>query len=335
LEHPTQVPPPQSTPTIAILINNYNYGRFLRQAIESALGQTSRADEIVVVDDGSTDDSRYIIAGFGDAITGILKPNGGQASALNAGIAASSADWLLFLDADDFFASRKLERIRAAIARHVEPRLIVHDCDFCDAAGQPIEFLQPLFERTRVLDERANARRGRILVTLPATSGLCARRDLMQQIGPIPEDLRITADDYFKQAALLLTPVLALAERLAMRRIHAANLYTRAAGRLNSSTRDSLSAEELAADRHWNEAVIRAHIWFRLMQRYPSFGRMASKHFGRTRAEVFANGSGGARAAWARIRSQYNPVRLGFSPRVLFYVVDAYVRRRAQLWRHK
>jgi cellulose synthase/poly-beta-1,6-N-acetylglucosamine synthase-like glycosyltransferase len=94
---------PMSTtlPLASIIIDNYNYGRLLKDAIDSALAQTYRNTEVIVVDDGSTDNSREIIAGYGDRIIPVLKENGGQASALNAGFAVSQGDVILFLDADD------------------------------------------------------------------------------------------------------------------------------------------------------------------------------------------------------------------------------------------
>ena len=79
----------ENNPLVSILINNYNYGYFLGAAIESALSQTYQNIEIIVVDDGSTDNSREIIAHYGNHIIPILKENGGQASAFNAGFAAS------------------------------------------------------------------------------------------------------------------------------------------------------------------------------------------------------------------------------------------------------
>src|SRR6516165_1862808 len=90
-----------------IIINNYNYGRFLAAAIESALNQTYVNTEIVVVDDGSTDDSRQVIVGYGDRVRPVLKANGGQASAFNAGFAASTGDVICMLDADDLFYPNK------------------------------------------------------------------------------------------------------------------------------------------------------------------------------------------------------------------------------------
>jgi hypothetical protein len=96
-------------PLVNIIIDNFNYAPFLRAAIDSALVQTYPNLEIVVVDDGSTDDSRRIIASYGDRIVPILKDNGGQASAFNAGFNASRGEIVCFLDADDALAPTAVE----------------------------------------------------------------------------------------------------------------------------------------------------------------------------------------------------------------------------------
>ena len=97
-------------PLATILINNYNYAPFLREAIESALSQTYHPIEIIVVDDGSTDNSRAIISSYGTKLTAIFKENGGQASAFNAGVAAGNGDLYFFLDSDDFSFQKKCQR---------------------------------------------------------------------------------------------------------------------------------------------------------------------------------------------------------------------------------
>src|SRR5437870_10165188 len=97
-------------PLVSIIINNYNYGRFLREAIDSALAQTAPNVEVIVVDDGSTDNSAAIIAGYGNRVVPMFKTNGGQTSALNAGFARSTGDVVLFLDADDVLLPTAVEK---------------------------------------------------------------------------------------------------------------------------------------------------------------------------------------------------------------------------------
>ncbi len=86
---------------VSIIIDNYNYARFLRESIDSAINQTWRETEVIVVDDGSTDSSPEIIASYGNRVTPVLKKNGGQNSALNAGFAVSRGEVVIFLDSDD------------------------------------------------------------------------------------------------------------------------------------------------------------------------------------------------------------------------------------------
>jgi glycosyltransferase involved in cell wall biosynthesis len=86
---------------VSIIINNYNYAGYLHACIESAVAQSYRNTEIIVVDDGSTDESRAIIESFGSSFIATCKLNGGQASALNAGYKKSTGDLVIFLDADD------------------------------------------------------------------------------------------------------------------------------------------------------------------------------------------------------------------------------------------
>src|SRR5688572_8077056 len=85
----------------SVIVSSYNYAHYLRQAVDSALAQVGDPPEVIVVDDGSTDDSRSIIQSYGARITPVFKDNGGQASSLNAGLAVSHGDIILFLDSDD------------------------------------------------------------------------------------------------------------------------------------------------------------------------------------------------------------------------------------------
>jgi len=95
----------------SIVIINYNYARFLRQAIESALVQTYEDTEVVVIDDGSTDNSWEVIQSYGDLIMPVLKKNAGQSSCYSRWLADCSGDLVLFLDADDYLHPHCLSEV--------------------------------------------------------------------------------------------------------------------------------------------------------------------------------------------------------------------------------
>jgi glycosyltransferase involved in cell wall biosynthesis len=101
----------QIEPLVSIIINNYNYEQFLAEAIDSALAQTYSKIEVIVVDDGSTDNSRNIIDCYDSQIIPVLRSNAGQSSSLNEGFKVSKGEIIFFLDADDIFAREKVEKI--------------------------------------------------------------------------------------------------------------------------------------------------------------------------------------------------------------------------------
>lgn len=93
---------------VSVVIPAYEAGRFLAEAVDSALGQDHRPLEVIVVDDGSSDDTARVAAGYGSRITCIGLPHLGVSAARNRGIAASSGRFLALLDADDAFLPGKI-----------------------------------------------------------------------------------------------------------------------------------------------------------------------------------------------------------------------------------
>lgn len=88
-------------PTVSVVIPCYNAAPFLRETLESALNQTQPPLEVIVVDDGSTDDSASIAEAFGDPVRVIRQPNQGESVARNRGMEEALGEWIAFLDADD------------------------------------------------------------------------------------------------------------------------------------------------------------------------------------------------------------------------------------------
>ena len=175
---------------------------------------------MIVVDDGSTDDSREIIASYGERIVPVLKENGGQASSFNAGFAAASGDILFLLDADDAFLPGKLARIAEIYDRN--------EIDWCFDRVTTKEGDQPPAElQVTLFDKRETLRKGGFPSLPVPTSGLSFRRSLLSQILPmsVATDV-VLSDNYIKFAAAYLGRGAIVETPLTFQRIHASNRYT-------------------------------------------------------------------------------------------------------------
>lgn len=111
-------------PAVSVVIPGFNYARFLGEAIDSVLAQTLHAHEIIVVDDGSTDDTPEVAQRYAGKIRYLRTENGGVSRARNTGVAASTGEFITFLDADDRWLPRKLEMQAAAFAAAPDAGLI-------------------------------------------------------------------------------------------------------------------------------------------------------------------------------------------------------------------
>ena len=181
---------------VSILISSYNYGRYLSQAIDSALNQTYGNVEVIVVDDGSTDSSSELIKSYGDQVIAVLKENGGQASAMNAGFAASSGKVICLLDADDLFLPEKVSYVADLFQENPDIDWVFNQSARLDATEINAEDLADIFQKVRVescqtqldkIDFRRGVIKGKIPDFPPSTSNLCFSRRIMEKIFPLPE----------------------------------------------------------------------------------------------------------------------------------------------------
>ena len=206
--------------TASILINNFNYSHFVGEAIESALAQTHPA-EAIVVDDGSTDDSRQVIERFGSRVRSIFKTNGGHGSAMNAGFMVATGDLIIFLDSDD-----RLEPTAVAtLLREWLPDTVM--------AQYPLRLVSTGGEAVGLYpDPPASLSHGDVRQQLietgsfgvNVTSGLAFSRQALARIMPLPEeDLPMCADGYLVRAVAFLGRVQRLDAVLGAYRMHDRN----------------------------------------------------------------------------------------------------------------
>jgi len=131
-------------PKVSVIIPCYNYGRYLRQAIQSALDQTFTDFEVIVVDDGSTDDTSKVARSFEDSrVRYVWQENKGLPGARNTGIRASSGEYVAFLDADDWFLPRKLELQTGFLDEHPEVGLVASGWIETDEQGNALRRVEP------------------------------------------------------------------------------------------------------------------------------------------------------------------------------------------------
>jgi glycosyltransferase involved in cell wall biosynthesis len=203
---------------ISVVLPVYNRARYVGEAIDSVLGQSRPPEELIVVDDGSTDDSLAVIERFVcPGVRIVRRPNGGIGAARNTGLAAVTGDLIAFIDSDDVWERDKLALQMRALHEGDGVQLVF---------GHLIEFLSP---------DRADELAGSLRVATEPVPGLIAttllvRRTAAERIGPFDERLRVGEFvEWMARANDLGLASRMLPEVVARRRIHGGNsVLTRA-----------------------------------------------------------------------------------------------------------
>jgi len=210
---------------LSIVIDNYNYGQYMAQAIESALAQDYEKLEVVVVDDGSNDSSREVIASYGERVVAVFKHNGGQASALNAGFAASRGDVLLFLDSDDYLAPQAGGSVMRRFRERPELSKVHFRLTVVDESARPTGGVLPARHMRMPGGDIRNVLATSRTYPHPPMSGNAYRRSAIARQMPIPEQIyRKGADGWLVCTAPVFGPVEAIDEELGCYRVHSANV---------------------------------------------------------------------------------------------------------------
>lgn len=198
-------------PTISCIIPVFNAAKYLADALDSVLAQTVVPNEIILIDDGSTDESAQVAARYHRHVRLVAQENLGPAAARNRGLRLANGELITFLDADDLWVTHKTARQREAFAQRP-------DLSICVTHAQ--NFWAPELQHEQAqADQR---------YTEPHTGYVCqclmARREVFDKVGFFDESLRVSEDtDWFARAERAGVLKEVLPEVLVHRRLHSSN----------------------------------------------------------------------------------------------------------------
>jgi len=217
---------------VSVVLPVYNRAAYVGETIASVLAQTLPPDELIVVDDGSTDESIAVVESFARPCLHVIRQeNAGIGAARNRGLEAATGELIAFIDSDDVWERDKLELQVRAMGERDEVQLVF---------GHLVEFLSP---------DRADELAGSLRVGTDPVPGLMAitllaRRIAVERIGPFDEELRVGEFvEWMARAHDLGLASLMLPQIVARRRIHGGNTV------LTRSNADYLRAIKSTLDR--------------------------------------------------------------------------------------
>ena len=218
----------------SVIICAYNYARFLPRCLESVLSQSRSADEIIVVDDGSTDQTQDVVTGFG-SVRYVRQKNAGKAAAFNRGFQTATGTILCHLDADDFWLPKKLECVTDILTTTAVGG-ITHDALYVDAADNRLYQTKP---ETSSLKTPSHLSFREVLCScflyppgnlvrspLGVANTICVWREAVADLFPLPEDLGLAVDGALIFAAAR-HGLICLPEDLSAYCHHDANYYVK------------------------------------------------------------------------------------------------------------
>jgi Glycosyl transferase family 2 len=209
-----------STPSFSIVVAAYQSAHVIGDALESALSQTTQPHEVIVCDDGSTDDLERALVAFRDVITVIRRPeNGGEAAAKNAAAREASGDFIVILDADDIFLPTRLEALGELAAERPDLDILTTDA-FLELEGRRVRRCYEADWPFETDDQRRGILERNFIFGLAAV-----RREAFLRVGGFDEAIRWTTDwDCWIRMIMRGSRAGAVAEPLAVYRLHERSL---------------------------------------------------------------------------------------------------------------
>lgn len=213
-----------NSPKVSVIIPTYNSAHFIIEAVDSVLAQTFTDFEVLVVDDGSKDNTKEVLTEkYGDSIQYFYKENGGVSKARNFGIENANGKYVAFLDSDDAWIPEKLEKQITALEKNSENKACYSSFYLCDENLNPTG-INPS-------DRKADALTDLLLIgnVVATPSTVIAEKELFQQVGGFDDQLSQCADWEMWIRLATKTEFIYIDEPLLKYRIHGANMSKNAA----------------------------------------------------------------------------------------------------------
>jgi glycosyltransferase involved in cell wall biosynthesis len=205
---------------VSVVITAYNAAPWIGQTLDSVLEQTYPAAEVIVVDDGSTDRTADIVLGYGQPVRYIYQENSGQPVARNRGIRTAKGNYIAFVDADDYWQSRKLE-LQVELIRSGNMAWVTCGSEFVNTSGEPVLMPIPSMSEGDVLEKLI---RGNFITSATPV----VKRDIFESVGYFNEDpdARIGEDWDMWLRIAAVHPLGVVMEKLAYIRIHTLSMMS-------------------------------------------------------------------------------------------------------------
>lgn len=214
------------SPKVSVIIPTYNCASMIAECLDSVLNQTFKDFEVIVIDDGSTDDTERVIAPYKNRITYIRQVNQGAAAARNRGIKEARGDYIAFLDSDDLWFPDKLEKQILFLAQHPEYDMICGNGVFFGGGEKDGK---PVITRKRVatIKKEGLTLKNIYLKGLIYPSTMLVKKSVLDDIGGFDSSLPVCEDRYLSLCFLLKYKATFIDEALVKRRLHSGNISKR------------------------------------------------------------------------------------------------------------